>query len=81
MTSTPQAGHKVEENFTLEARDLAQLSRLMARIDGIRGVIGVSRIGDEATTKAKPSTKEERIAKHKISPKKGTSSRKTKTAQ
>jgi guanosine-3',5'-bis(diphosphate) 3'-pyrophosphohydrolase len=53
MTSTPQDGNKVAENFTLQARDLAQLSRLMAKIDGIRGVIGVSRIGDEATTKPK----------------------------
>jgi guanosine-3',5'-bis(diphosphate) 3'-pyrophosphohydrolase len=53
MTSTPQDGNKVAENFTLQAKDLAQLSRLMAKIDGIRGVIGVSRIGDEATTKPK----------------------------
>jgi GTP pyrophosphokinase len=81
MTSTPQDGHKVAENFTLQARDLSQLSRLMAKIDGIRGVIGVSRIGDEATTKTKPSTKEEKIAKHKVSAKKGTSIRKTKNAQ
>ncbi len=56
MTSTPQDGNKVAENFTLQTRDLAQLSRLMARVDGIRGVIGVSRIGDEATTETKPST-------------------------
>jgi len=54
MTSTPQDDNKVTENFTLQAKDLAQLSRLMAKIDGIRGVIGVSRIGDEATTKPKP---------------------------
>jgi hypothetical protein len=54
MTSIPQDGNKVMENFTLQARDLAQLSRLMAKIDGIRGVIGVSRIGDEATARPKP---------------------------
>jgi len=42
--------------FTFQTRDLAQLSRLMAKIDGIRGVIGVSRVGDEATTKPKSST-------------------------
>ena len=42
--------------FTLQTKDLAQLSRLMTKIDGIRGVIGVSRLGDEATIKPKPST-------------------------
>ncbi len=41
--------------FTLQTKDLAQLSRLMTKIDGIRGVIGVSRLGDEATIKPKPS--------------------------
>jgi len=56
MTSTPQDGNKVAEDFTLQTRDLAQLSRLMGKIDGIRGVIGVSRVGDEATTETKPST-------------------------
>ncbi|MGD9115958.1 MAG: bifunctional (p)ppGpp synthetase/guanosine-3',5'-bis(diphosphate) 3'-pyrophosphohydrolase [Dehalococcoidia bacterium] len=56
MTSTPQDGRKVTQNFTLQARDLAQLSRLMTKIDGIRGVIGVSRIGDEAAAKPKSSS-------------------------
>ncbi|MCX6011032.1 MAG: bifunctional (p)ppGpp synthetase/guanosine-3',5'-bis(diphosphate) 3'-pyrophosphohydrolase [Chloroflexi bacterium] len=56
MSLTPEGSHKVTENFTLQARDLSQLSRIMAKIDGIRGVIGVSRIGDEATSKPKPST-------------------------
>jgi GTP pyrophosphokinase len=41
--------------FTLHTKDLTQLSRLMTKIDGIRGVIGVSRVGDEATIKPKPS--------------------------
>jgi GTP pyrophosphokinase len=49
-------GDAVAENFTLETRGLAHLSRLLARIEGIRGVISVARIGDEATTKASPST-------------------------
>jgi guanosine-3',5'-bis(diphosphate) 3'-pyrophosphohydrolase len=55
MSLTPEGSHKVTENFTLQARDLSQLSRIMAKIDGIRGVIGVSRIGDEST-RPKPST-------------------------
>jgi guanosine-3',5'-bis(diphosphate) 3'-pyrophosphohydrolase len=42
--------------FTLQTKDLAQLSRLMAKIDGIRGVISVSRVGDEATINPKSST-------------------------
>jgi GTP pyrophosphokinase len=48
--------HTVAEHFTLQTKDLAQLSRLMAKIDGIRGVIGVSRVGDEATIKPKSAT-------------------------
>jgi GTP pyrophosphokinase len=42
---------------TLEVNGLAQLSRLMVKIEGIRGVISVSRIGDEATMKASPTNR------------------------
>jgi guanosine-3',5'-bis(diphosphate) 3'-pyrophosphohydrolase len=42
--------------FTLETKGLAQLSRLLVKIEGIRGVISASRVGDEATAKASPST-------------------------
>ena len=45
--------HNVTEFFTLLTKDLAQLSRIMARIEGIRGVINVSRIGDTAPVKTK----------------------------
>ena len=38
--------------FTLEIRGLAQLSRLLVKIEGIRGVISVTRVGDGATMKA-----------------------------
>ncbi len=37
--------------LSLETRGLAQLSRLLARIEGIRGVISVTRVGDEAVVK------------------------------
>jgi len=47
--------HTVAVYFTLQTKDLAQLSRLMGKIDGIRGVVSVSRVGDEATIKTKPS--------------------------
>jgi len=55
VSSAHHDDHTVAEYFTLQTKNLAQLSRLMAKIDGIRGVIGVSRVGDEATIKPKPS--------------------------
>jgi guanosine-3',5'-bis(diphosphate) 3'-pyrophosphohydrolase len=42
--------------LTLETRGLAQLSRLLAKIEGVRGVISVTRAREEATMKANPST-------------------------
>jgi guanosine-3',5'-bis(diphosphate) 3'-pyrophosphohydrolase len=48
--------HSISLYFTFQTKDLAQLSRLMGKIDGIRGVTSVSRVGDEATTKPKSST-------------------------
>ena len=41
--------------LTLETKGLAQLSRLLTRIVGIRGVSSVFRVGDEATVKKQPS--------------------------
>ncbi len=40
--------------LTLDVKDLAQLSRLLVRIEGARAVIGVSRVGDEVVGKTKP---------------------------
>ncbi|UCG54278.1 MAG: bifunctional (p)ppGpp synthetase/guanosine-3',5'-bis(diphosphate) 3'-pyrophosphohydrolase [Dehalococcoidia bacterium] len=40
--------------LTLETRGLAQLSRLLTRIGGIRGVSSVFRVGDDATVKQQP---------------------------
>ena len=51
VSSAHHDDHTVSEYFTLQTQGLAQLSRLMAKIDGIRGVIRVSRVGDEATIK------------------------------
>jgi GTP pyrophosphokinase len=53
VSSVHHDDHTVIEYFTLQTKDLAQLSRLMAKIDGIRGVTGVSRVGDGATIKPK----------------------------
>jgi guanosine-3',5'-bis(diphosphate) 3'-pyrophosphohydrolase len=47
--------HTVSEYFTIEIRDLAQLSRLLGRIEGVPGVISITRVGDEATLKTSPS--------------------------
>jgi GTP pyrophosphokinase len=59
IASASLAGHDNNTTsvyLTLQTRDLTQLSRLMTKIDGIRGVTGVSRVGDEATVTPKPST-------------------------
>jgi GTP pyrophosphokinase len=44
--------------FTLEMRGLAQLSRLLAKMEGIRGVISVARVGEGETSKATKVTKD-----------------------
>ena len=46
VSSVHRDDHTVAEYFTLQTKDLAQLSRLMAKIDGIRGVISVFRVGN-----------------------------------
>ena len=48
--------HTTSISLTLETRGLAQLSRLLGKIEGVREVISVTRVGDEATIKAGPST-------------------------
>jgi len=42
-------------HLTLETKGLAQLSRLLTRIVGVRGVGSVFRVGDDATVKQKPA--------------------------
>jgi len=48
--------HTVTESFTLETKGLPQLSRLLSKIEGVRGVTSVFRVGDGMATKASPST-------------------------
>jgi len=48
--------HTASISLTLETGSLAQLSRLLGKIEGVRGVTSVTRVGDEATIKASPST-------------------------
>ncbi len=40
-------GQKISMYLTLETRGLPQLSQILKKIDGVRGVVGVSRIGTE----------------------------------
>ena len=56
VNSVHHDDHTVSEYFTLETRGLAQLSRLLARVEGIRGVISATRMGDEAIMKASTSS-------------------------
>jgi len=56
MNSIHHDNNTVTEYLTLETKGLAQLSRLLGRIEGVRGVISVARVGDEATVKTSPST-------------------------
>ena len=56
VSSPHSDGHASNELFTVEltveTEGLAQLSRLFSKIEGIRGVTNVTRLGDDATKKA-----------------------------
>ena len=56
VNSTHLDNHAVTVDFTFETRGLAQLSRLLVRIDGVKGVVSVTRVGDEALMKTNPLT-------------------------
>ena len=51
LVSTHHEDRTVTEDFTLGIQGLAQLSRLLKKIEAVRGVTSITRIGDEATTK------------------------------
>jgi guanosine-3',5'-bis(diphosphate) 3'-pyrophosphohydrolase len=51
MGSAHHDDHTVSELFDLETTGLVQLSRLLKKIEGVKGVISISRVGDEATIK------------------------------
>ncbi len=54
MNLTNHDDHTISLDFVLETRGLAQLGRLLGKIEGVRGVMSVARAGDEATTKTSP---------------------------
>jgi GTP pyrophosphokinase len=57
VSSTHHGDNTVTEYFTLETKGLAQLSRLLGKLEGIGGVISVTRVGDGMTAKTNPLTK------------------------
>jgi len=56
VSSIHHDDHTVSENFTLETEGLAQLSRLLKKIDAVRGVIRITRIGDRVSVKTGDKT-------------------------
>jgi GTP pyrophosphokinase len=46
--STHHDDYTVSEYFTLETTGLAQLSQLLVKVEGVRGVMSVARVGSEA---------------------------------
>ena len=54
MNLTNHDDRAISLYFTLETKGLAQLSRLLVKVERIRGVISVTRIGDEAAIKPAP---------------------------
>ncbi len=57
MTVTEHEDRTTTLCFTLETRGLAQLSRLLVKIESVRGVISANRVGDKATVKTSPQIK------------------------
>jgi len=51
VSSTHHHDHTVSEFFALETTGLVQLSRLLKKIEGVKGVISISRVGDEAVVR------------------------------
>jgi len=51
LGSTHHDDHTITEDFTFEMEGLAQLSRLLKKIDAVKGVISITRVGDESSTK------------------------------
>jgi len=56
INSIQHDDNTVTENFTLETKGLAQLSRLLSKIERVQGVVSVTRLGEKAIVKTDPST-------------------------
>ncbi|MBI2832563.1 MAG: bifunctional (p)ppGpp synthetase/guanosine-3',5'-bis(diphosphate) 3'-pyrophosphohydrolase [Chloroflexi bacterium] len=55
VSLTGHGDHTTSIFLTLETTGLSQLSRLLAKMEGIRGVIGVTRVGGETPAKSSSS--------------------------
>jgi GTP pyrophosphokinase len=55
LVSTHHEDHTVTEDFTLETEGLAQLSRLLKKMEVVKGVISITRVGDGAAIKVAKS--------------------------
>ncbi len=55
MSVTEHDNGSTSLHFTLETGGLAQLGRMLARIEGVRGMISVARVGDESMVKSSHS--------------------------
>ena len=56
VSSTHHDDATVSEYFTVETKGLAQLSQLLGKIEGVRGVLSANRVGDGVTAKTSPAT-------------------------
>ena len=56
VSFTNHDGGTTSTFLTLETKGLAQLSRLLAKIEGVHGVISTARVGDGSTIKGSPSS-------------------------
>ena len=56
MSFTNRDDHTTSLHLTLETRGIAQLSQLLRKMEGIRGMISVDRVGGEASIKTGAST-------------------------
>ena len=55
MSFTDNDDHTTSLRLTLEIKGLAQLSRLLSKVEGIKGIISVTRVGDEAAVRPSSS--------------------------
>jgi len=56
INSIQHDDNTVTENFTLETKGLAQLSRLLSKLERVQGVVSVTRLGEKAIVKTDLST-------------------------
>jgi GTP pyrophosphokinase len=56
LSSTNHQDHTISLDFTLETEGLAQLSRLLKKIEAVRGVVNITRVGDESSVSSDGKT-------------------------